>query len=112
MAPEEKPPEPIVLRVYPEVCLAPCSIRIEWRIPRHSNNRNYAIVLKEDAIEINSHSKSMDGENERAAFSPIYIEGLGGGEYSVEAVLTRIENGKEKEYKSVKKIRVASGSDQ
>ena len=111
-APEEKPPEPIVLRVYPEVCLAQCDIRIEWRIPRNPNNRNYEIVLKEDTIEISRHSKSLDGENETAAFPPIYIRGLYGGEYSVEAILTRIEGGQEKEYRSVKKVKVAAGSEQ
>jgi len=90
----------IKLTVRPLIQSAPGEVRIEYRISRHPDNREYEISWSDEAGKLGSHRSSLDGDNEPALFPSIYLEDLGPGQYVTEGVVKRIVGGKIKEYKT------------
>jgi len=109
VGPEEKPPEPITLKVYPTNSFAGTNgttIRIEYRIAPHPGNRSYWISWSDEGGEWGGTGRSLDGDNEPYVFPQVFVSYLYAGQYEVRLILTRIENGKEKEYRAIQKFTV------
>ena len=107
--PEEKPPEPITLKVTPQISMAGfqgATIRIDYRIARHPDNRSYRLTVGDEGSEIYGHERSLDGERERVQFNPIFIDNLYEGSYKAVLTLTRSEGGVEKKYIATKTFSV------
>lgn len=97
--------EQITLSIYPKVAVASsqkrATIRVEWRIPRHPDNRRWAFGYQSDNGEASSSQASMNGENEQAVFPvctrenprPCFREVLP-GTYWFTACVYRVTDGK------------------
>ena len=109
-SPEEaKPPNPITLRVFPPFSVAMldgATVKVTFRIERHPDNRRYYIVWSDKVSELGRSGKALNGENEQAVFNPIFLARLYEGQYEVRLVLTRIENGEEKQYIAIERFQV------
>src|SRR3989338_1313336 len=106
---------PIILHVYPESCIIPCTIRIRWRIEPHADNRNFSIILWEgtgfagDRIKISEHSQSLAGDLDRAVFPEIFMEMSTPGDYLVEVVVIRASTDENENLRVSKIVRVVGG---
>lgn len=106
---EEKPPEPIILRIFPLTSLAGingATVWIDYRIARHPDNRSYWISWSDEGGEWGGMGRSMEGESEPYIFPRIFVDNLYEGNYTVVLILTRIENSRGKEYKALAKFSV------
>ncbi|MBI2068909.1 MAG: hypothetical protein HYT67_02310 [Candidatus Yanofskybacteria bacterium] len=106
---EEKPPEPVALKVFPLISFAGISevtIRIDYRIAPHPGNRSYWISWSDEGGEWGGTGRSLDGDNEPYVFPQVFVSYLYAGQYEIRLTLTRIENGKEKEYRAIQKFTV------
>lgn len=109
LSPEEKPPEPVTLRVFPPNSLAGISgatIWIDYKITRHPDNRNYMVKWGDEGGEWGGTGRNLDGDNEPYTFPRIFVADLYAGQYEVRLTLIRIENGREKEYRALAKFSV------
>ncbi len=103
----DKPPEPVFVKVYPEVSIAGLfgtTVRIDYRIARNPDNRSFRLTWGDEDGLIGSTGKSLNGENELYAFPPVFVEHLYPGSYQTVLSVLRIENGKEKEYRASHKF--------
>lgn len=109
VAPEEKPPEPVFLKIYPPNSLAGingATIWIDYRIYPHPDNRSYMVRWGDEGGEWGGTGRSLEGENEPYVFPRVWVERLYEGQYEVRLTLTRVENGREKEYRALAKFSV------
>lgn len=103
--PTEGNQQPITLNIYPKVALATSqkrtTIRVEWRIPRHADNRRWAFSYEASNGDGGSSESSMDGENSYAVYPvctrqnerPCYRE-VAPGTYHFVACVYRVTEGK------------------
>ena len=65
--PTEGQVKPIVLNIYPKVAVASqfqrTTIRIEWRIARHPDNRQWAFSYTSDNGDLSSSQGQIDGDS-------------------------------------------------
>jgi hypothetical protein len=73
------------LLVRPRVCLAPCVVRAEVRVPRHREHRGLALVWGDEATVIGSSERALEGDAERVLFVWPSIELRRPGEYQFAA---------------------------
>ena len=107
--------EEITLKIYPKISTSPTTLKISWKIAPHPDNREFTITgyfggdeseTITGTVEVFVHGKSLDGENERSAFDPIFIPLEDPGNYTVIASLKRLEHGKLKEYRTMGKFQI------
>lgn len=96
---------PISIQVYPPFSMAPATFRILVIVPRDASNRNLCYSYGTNDVIDRRSCLSMDGENAKRAYTT-YWNIRTPGEYTATAVLTRMENGKEKVYSDRAPLRV------
>lgn len=94
---------PVTLSVYPPFGMAPASFRALVMVPRDKGNRK--ICYGFDGPEYKQSCVQLDGDQARRVYTA-YWNIRTAGEYEASAVVTRIENGKEKTYTDTRPFRV------
>ena len=94
---------PITVSVYPAFAMAPATFRITVLVPRHLENRK--LCLSYDGGEMRRSCHDLQGFNSRRSWT-VYWGVRTAGEYSASAELTRMENGKERIYRTAQAFRV------
>ena len=109
LSPEERPPEPVTLKVYPLTSFEGtngATVWIDYKIARHPDNRIYFISWGDELGELGGTGRNLDGDKEPYTFPRIFIQYLYQGRYEIRLTLTRIENGRAKEYRASAKFSV------
>ena len=107
-APTEGQMKPITLNIYPKLALASAfkrtTIRVEWHIARHPDNRRWAFSYESDNGDVSSSQGSLNGDspviypictndNPRPCFREVLP-----GTYWFSACVYRVEENKVKPY--------------
>jgi hypothetical protein len=94
---------PVSISLAPPFSLAPATFRITVIVPRHPENRR--ICFGVSGPEDKKSCMDLPGFEARRSWT-VYWSLRTAGEYQAEAVLTRIEQGKEQRYRDVRSFRV------
>lgn len=90
----------IGITVFPQISIKG-DVRVTARMPKHEDNRAYFIEWSCDGMVFGSRAKTMDGENEPAIIQFYIHPPIGEADCQVVGVITRVENGKVKYYKTI-----------
>lgn len=99
---------PVTISVYPHVSGSPATFRMTVLTPRHAANRSLCLsyhlqIAPEIPIRRSCHT--MAGDTERRVRT-VYWDVRESGEFEASAILTRMEDGREKTYRSTQPFRV------
>lgn len=84
---------PITLRTYTRVCLAPCKLDLTVVVPPHVDNRRLDVAWGSvDNPTGGSFSRALDGDKADSVFTRTLV--LGSGEWVIVGALTRVTGGK------------------
>ena len=93
----------VSLSVSPSFAQSPATFRFLVLVPRHPDNRRICVSF--DGPEMRLHCEDLDGDKARRSLTT-YWSLRTAGEYEAVAVLTRIEQGREKAYMETRAFRV------
>lgn len=94
---------PVTLSVYPAFAMQPATFRITVLVPRHVENRRlcYDVTGPEDKRSC----FSINGAEDRRVWT-VYWNLRTAGDYTASAILTRMEDGRERIYREERPFRV------
>lgn len=99
---------PLTLSVYPQLSGSPATFRFLVIVPRDATNRHLCYGYSRDGLDDRKSCLSLDGAKAKRAYWT-YWHIRTAGEYTATAILTRMEDGREKTYASHQPFRVVGG---
>lgn len=97
---------PVTISVYPHFAMSPATFRITVLVPRHPQSRR--ICFGVDGPELKKSCEDLAGWESRKSWT-VYWSLRSPGDYEATAILTRNEQGRDKQYRSVQPFRVLGG---
>lgn len=94
---------PVTVSIYPRFAMSPATFRLTVLVPRHAENRRACWQV--DGPELKASCVQLDGLEARRSFT-VYWDLRTAGDYTASAILTRMEQGREKTYRDDQPFKV------